>query len=80
MYTGLKVLPGVESIEIHVSSDVQKYVFTQLDTDRSVYLYVNIPPATPGLLEHYHDPVLQHQSPHHDVMHVTETTCALFQV
>jgi len=56
-----------------------KYMFTQVDKDRSVHPHASIPPATPGLPEHYHAPVLQRQSPHRAVMHVTEATCALFQ-
>jgi len=56
-----------------------KYVFTQIDKDRSVHPHASIPPATPGLPEYYHAPVLQWQSLHGAVMHVTESTCALFQ-
>ena len=34
-----------------------KYVFAQIDTDRYVYLHMNIPPAMPGLSEYYCAPV-----------------------
>ena len=45
----------------------QKYVFTQMDTDRFVYLHVSIPPATPVLSEHCRAPVLGmfHGQTHH---------------
>jgi len=55
------------------------YVFTPKDKDRSVSLHASIPPAMPGPPDHYHAPVLQRQSPHRAVMHVTEAACALFQ-
>jgi len=41
----------------------QKYVFTQIDTDRFVYLHVRIPHTTPVLSEHCRAPVLQQQPP-----------------
>jgi len=56
-----------------------KYVFAQKDNDRSVYLHASISPATPGLPDHYHAPVLQRQSAHRAVKDVTEITCVLFQ-
>jgi len=56
----------------------QKYVFTQIDTDRFVYLHVSIYPATPVLSEQCRAPVLQKQPPHHAVMHVKEATYGLF--
>ena len=56
----------------------QKYVFTQIDTDRFVYLHVSIPPATPVLSEHYRAPVFQQQPPHRAAMHVTEATRGMF--
>ena len=51
-----------------------KYVFTQKDKDRSVHLHASITPTTPGLPDHHRAPVLQRQSPHRAVMHVTEAT------
>jgi len=56
----------------------QKYLFTQIDTDRFVYLHVSIPPAKPVLSEQCHAPVLQQQPAHRAVMHVTEVTYGLF--
>jgi len=55
----------------------QKYVFTQIDTVRFVYLHVSIPPAKPVLSEHCRAPVLQQQPPHRAAMHVTEATRGL---
>jgi len=46
----------------------QKYVFTQIDTDRFVYLHVSISPTTPVLSEHCRAPVLQQQPPHRAAM------------
>jgi len=56
----------------------QKYLFTQIDTDRFVYLHVSIPPTTPVLSEHCRAPVLQQQPPHRATMHVTEATRGMF--
>ena len=53
-------------------------MFTQIDTDRFVYLHVSIPPATPVLSEHYRAPVFQQQPPHRAAMHVTEATRGMF--
>ena len=57
-----------------------KYVFTQKDKDRSVHLHTIITPATPGLPDHHHAPVLQRQSPHCAVTNVTEATCPVSRV
>jgi len=67
-------------MQTHVSSGVQKYMFTQIDTERFVHLHVSLPPATPGLSEHFCTPVLQQQPPHPAAMHVTEATMACFMV
>ena len=53
-------------------------MFTQIDTDRFVYLHVSIPPTTPVLSEHCRVPVLQQQPPHRAAMHVTEATRGMF--
>ena len=47
---------------------------TQIHTERFLYLHVSKPPATPGLSEHCHAPVLQRQPPHCAATHGIEAT------
>ena len=61
----------------------QKYLFTQIDTDRLVHLHVSIPPATPVLSEQcrtQNNVALQFSSSSLRIaaMHVTEAAYDLF--
>ena len=59
---GQKSSQELERIQICVISYVIISVKTQTETDRYIYLHVSIPPAPPGLSEHYNAPVCQRQS------------------
>jgi len=56
---GQKNCQELERMQICVISYVIISVKTQTETDRYIYLHVNISPAPPGLSEHYSAPVFQ---------------------
>ena len=58
---GQKRCQELERIQICVISYVIISVKTQTETDRYMYLHVNIPHAPPGPSEHYSAPVFQRQ-------------------
>ena len=60
---GQKRCQELERTQICVISYVIISVKTQTETDRYMYLHVNIPPAPPGLSKHYSAPVFQRQVP-----------------